>query len=120
MGGSASRIIGDRSATDPPGGGGGGGASSGGGGGERQPAWQQPVGCVHGSRWTPNVQGFPALGSHSPTDDGRCKCPFPDDSGDVSASDTSKVPISPLEMGRGPVVPHGRKVCEPKRGMRPA
>ena len=62
-GGSASRIIGDRSATDP-----GGGRRVLGG---RQPAWQQPVGCVRGSHWTPNVQGFPALGSHSTTDDGR-------------------------------------------------
>ena len=97
----------------------------GGGGGKRvlggrQPPWQQPVGCVRGSHWTPNVQGFPALGSHSITDDGQRKRPFPDDSGDVSASDTVKVPISPLEMGGGPVVPHGCEMGEPKWGMRPA
>ena len=97
----------------------------GGGGGERvlgghQPAWQQPVGCVRESRWTPNVQGFPALGSHSPADDGRRERPVPDDSGDVSANDISKVSTSPLEMGRSHVVPHGSKVCVPQRGMWPA
>ena len=91
-----------------------------GGGGERvlggcQPAWQQPVGCVRESRWTPNAQGFLALGSHSPADDGRRERPVPDDSGDVS-----KVPILFLEMDRGHVVPHGRRVCVPQRGMRPA
>ena len=78
-----------------------------------QPAWQQPVGCVRESRWTSNAQGFPALGSHSPADDGRREGPVPDDSGDVSANDTSNVATSPLQMGRGHVVPHGRRVCVP-------
>ena len=111
-GGSASRIIGDRSATDP-------------GGGRRvlggcQPAWQQLVGCVRESRWTPNAHGFPALGSHSPASDGRREHPVPDDSGDVLAEDTSKVPTSHLEMGRGQMVPRGRRASVPYRGMRPA
>ena len=55
--------------------------------GARQPARQQPVGCVRESRWTPNAQGFPTVGSHSPVDDGRRERPVPDDSGDVSAND---------------------------------
>ena len=37
---------------------------------------------------------FPALGSHSPADGGRCKRPVPDNSGDVLANDTPKVPTS--------------------------
>ena len=74
---------------------GGGKASSGG----RHPAWQQLVGCVRESRWTPNTQGFPTLGSHSPASDGRREHPVSDDSGDVLAGETSKVPTSPLEMG---------------------
>ena len=64
-GGSASRIIGDRSATDP---GEGGGTDSGGGG--RPPAWQQPLGDARGYPWTSDVQAFPALGSHPPTQAG--------------------------------------------------
>ena len=97
----------------------------GGGGGRRvlggrQPAWQQPVGRVRGSHWTPNFQGFPTLGNRSIRDDGRRKRPFPEDSGDVSASDTAKVPYSSLEMGGGPVVSQGHNMGEPKRGMRPA
>ena len=111
-GGPTSRIIGDRSATDP----GGGGRVLGG----CQPAWQQPVGCVRGSHWIPNVKGFPALGSHSNTNDGRHERPFPDDSGDVSESKTAKVPISTLEMGGGPVVSQRREMGDPKRGVRPA
>ena len=66
-GGSASRIIGDRSPTDP-----GGGRWVLGGHqsawqqpvrwvlGGHQSAWQQPVRCGHGSHCTPNVQEFPA------------------------------------------------------------
>ena len=49
-GGSASRIIGDRSATEP-------------GGGRRVPGWQKQVGRVRGSHWTPNTQGFRPLGA---------------------------------------------------------
>ena len=78
------------------------------------------MGCGHGSRWTPNVQAFPALGSHSTTDDGRRERPVPDDSRDVSESETMKLPISTLEMGGGPLVSHGHEMGEPTRGMRPA
>ena len=105
-------LTGDRSATDP-----GGGMRVLGG---HQLAWQQQVGSVRGSHWTPNVQGFPALGSHANTDDGRCERPFPDDSGEVSENETAKVPISTLEMGGGPVVSQGREMGDPKWGMRPA
>ena len=75
---------------------------------------------VRESRCTPNAQGFPALGSHSPASDGRREHPVPDDSGDVLAEDTSKVPTSPLEMGRGQMVPRGHRASVPYRGMRPA
>ena len=97
-GGSASRTIGDRSATDP---GGGRGVPGG-----RQPAWQEQVGRVHGSHWTPNTQAFPPLGGHSATDCRRHEHPLLDDIGEVFGSGTPMVPISTLEMqwvniGRG-------------------
>ena len=98
--GSASRIIGDRGATDP-----GRGKRVLGG---RQPAWQQPVGGARGSHWTPDVQAFPALGSHSTTDAGWRERPFSDNGGDVADGGTAKLPISTSEMG------------DPTRGMRPA
>ena len=52
--------------------------------------------------------------------DERHEYPVPDDSGDVLAEDKSKVPTSPLEMGRGQMVPRGRRASVPYRGMRPA
>ena len=58
-GGSASRIIGDQSLTDP---GGGLGRS------KRRPLlWQPPVGRGLGSHWASNTQDFPALGSQPKT-----------------------------------------------------
>ena len=66
----------------------------------------------------PKAQGFPALRSYSPASDGRREHPVPDGSGDVLADDTSKVPTSPLQMGRGQMVPRGRRVSVPYRGMR--
>ena len=91
-GGSASRISGDRGATDP-----GGGKRVLGG---RQPAWQQPVGGTRGSPWTPDVQAFPALGSHSSTNAGRReRLFFSDNDGDVADGLTAKLPISNPEMG---------------------
>ena len=69
----------------------------------------------------PECPGFSGLGgSHSPASDGRREHPVPDDSGDVLADDTSKVPTSPLEMGRGQMVSRGRRASVPYRGMRPA
>ena len=73
------------------------------------------MGCGRGSHWTPNIQAFPALGSHSTTDDGRRERLGPDDSGDVSESETTT-----LEMGGSPVVLQGHKMAKPARGMRPA
>ena len=67
-GGSASRIIGDRGATDP-----GGGKRVLGG---RKLAWQQLVGGARGYPWTPDVQAFPALGSHSSTNAGQRELRF--------------------------------------------
>ena len=62
-GGSASRTIGDRGATDL---GGGVGGSK-----RRQPPWQLPVGRELGPHWTSNERAFPPLGSHSTNDRGR-------------------------------------------------
>ena len=111
-GGSASRIIGYRSATDP------GGGRRGPGG--RQPAWQEQVGRVHGSHWTPNTQDFPPAGGYNTTDCKRRERPLPDDMGEVSGSETPRVPISTLGMGGGPMASQGRAVGEHRWGMRPA
>ena len=99
-GGSASRIIGDRGATDP-------------GGGKRvrggcPPAWQQPVGDARGSPWILDVQAFLALGSHSSTNVVWREPPVSDNNGDVAAGGPSKLPVSNAEMG------------DQTRGMRPA
>ena len=111
-GGSASRIIGDRSATDP-----GGGRRVPGG---RQPAWQEQVGHVRGSHWTPNPQVFPPLGGNSTTDCGRRERQLPDDIGKGSGSETPRVPISTVGMGGGPMASQGRAVGTHRCGMRPA
>ena len=55
-GGSASRIIGDQSATDP---------GRGDGGSKRGwPAWQLPAGRGLGRSWASSMHAFPPLGSH--------------------------------------------------------
>ena len=72
------------------------------------------------ARWTPNAQGFPALGSLTPAETKRRERSVPDSSSMVVARDTTMVPASPLEMGGGQVVPLGRSVGVPQRGMRPA
>ena len=51
-------------------------------------------------RWTPNAQGFPALGSLTPAEEKRCERSVHDSSSKVMARDTTMVPTSPLEMGR--------------------
>ena len=111
-GGSASRNIDDRDAPDPRGGkrvlGG------------RPPAWRQPTGSTHGSRWTPNAQGFPVLGSLTPAEEKRRERSAPDSSSMVAARNTMMGSTSPSELGRGQVVPLGRSMGVPQRGMRPA
>ena len=109
-GGSASQIIGDRSATDP-----GGGRRVPGG---RQPAWQEQVGRVRRPHWTPDTQVFPPLGGHSTMDCGRHE--RPNDIGEVSGTETPRVPISTLSMGGGPMALQERAVGEHRWGMRPA
>ena len=99
-GGSASRIIGDRGVTDP-----GGGKRVLGG---RQPSCQQQVGDARGSPWTPDVQAFSALGSHSSTNAGRRERPVSDNDGDVADGGTAKLLISDPEIG------------DPTQGMWPA
>ena len=114
-GGSASRTIDDRDAPDP---GGGGGSESWGRG---APTGLGTAGGMYPQiSMDPNAQGFPALGSLSPAEGRRRERPVPDNSRDVLAKDTPKVPTSPLEMGRGQAVPLGRSVGVSQRGMRPA
>ena len=132
MGGSASWTIDVRDAPAPEGGseswGGGmivthlprrGEASLGGGGGV--PAGLAPTGGgTRRARWTPNAQGFLALGSLTPAEEKRRERSVPDSSSKVVARDTTMVPTSPLEMGGGQVVPLGCSVGVSQRGMRPA
>ena len=56
-GGSASRTISDSNTPDP--------------GGGHRPAWKRPKDDTHGPRWTPDVQGFPVLGSLTPAEKDR-------------------------------------------------
>ena len=97
----------------------------GGGGGKhalggRPPAWRQPKGGTHGARWTPNVQGFPALGRLTPDEEKRRDRAVPECSDVVVARDTTMVPPLPSELGRGCMAPLGRNVGVLQRGMRPA
>ena len=68
--GSASRTIDDSDSPDP-----GGGKHALGG---RPPAWRQQKGGTHRARWTPNVQGFPALESLTPAEEKRRDRSVPD------------------------------------------
>ena len=111
-GGSASRTIDDNDAPDP-----GGGKRALGG---HPPAWRQLKGGTHGSQWTPNAQGFPALGSLTPAEEKRRDRSVPDCSNMVVARDMTMEPSSPSELGRGRMAPLGRNVGVPQREMRPA
>ena len=55
-GGSASLTISDSNTPDP--------------GGGHRPAWKRPKDDTHGPRWTPDVHGFPVLGSLTPAEKG--------------------------------------------------
>ena len=68
----------------------------------------------------PNAQGFPALGSLTPAEEKRRERSAPDSSSMVAARHTTVGPTSLLEMDGGQVVPLGRSVGVPQRGMRPA
>ena len=57
MGGSASRTISNNNTPDP--------------GGGRRLSWKRPKDDTHGPRWTPDVQGFPVLGSLTPAESHR-------------------------------------------------
>ena len=68
-----------------------------GGGGERalggRPlVWRQLKGGAHGARWTPNAQGFPALGSLTPAEEKRCDRSVLDCSDVVVARDMTMEP----------------------------
>ena len=88
--------------------------------GGRPPTWRQPKGGTHRARWTPNAQGFPALGSLTPAEENRHEGSVPDSSNMVVARATTMGPTSPSELGRGHLAPLGRNVGVPQRGMRPA
>ena len=110
--GSAIRTIDNSDAPDP-----GGGKCAPGG---RPPAWRQPKGGNHGVCWTPNAQGFPALGSLTPAEEKRRDRSVPDGSKMVVAGNTTMEPISPSELGRGHMGPLERNIGVLHRGMRPA
>ena len=102
------RTIDDNDAPDP------GGKRALGG---RPPAWRQPKGGTHGARWTPNAQGFPALGSLTPDEEKRRDHSVPEFSDVVVARDTME-PSLPSELGRGCMAPLGRNVGVLQQGMR--
>ena len=63
------------------------GSESWGGGGGHPPAWQQLAGGTRRARWTPNAQGYPALGSLIPAEERRRERLVPDISSKVVARD---------------------------------
>ena len=66
------------------------------------------MGDAHRSPWTPDVQAFPTLGSHSSTKAGRRGRPVSHNEGDMAGDGIARLPVSTPEMG-----------C-PMRKMRPA
>ena len=88
-------------------------------------SWRTPAGLTGTSGAYPRISldpeytGFSAPGAHSTTDCRRRERPLTDDIGDVSGSETSKVPISTLGMDEGPMASQGRAVGEHRRGMWP-
>ena len=96
---------------------------SGGGGrvpGGCQPTWREPVGCGHGSRWTPDPQAFLPLEGNSTTDFGRHEHSLPEDIGGRRGSETPRMPISAVGMGGGPVASQKHAVGAQRCEMRPA
>ena len=110
--GSAARTINDSDAPGP-----GGGMCALGG---RPPAWRKPKGGTQRARWTPNAQGFPALGSLTPSEEKRRDRSVPDGSNMVVAQDTTMEPISPSELGRRHMGPLERNIGVSQLQMRPA
>ena len=104
-GGSASRAISDSNTPDP-------------GGGHRL-AWKQPKDDTHGHRWTPNVQGFPVLGSLTPVEKDRRDCAVQSCAAVVD-KDSKMDPLCRLEWDGSHQVPLGRLIKAPRRRMRPA
>ena len=92
VGGSASRIIGDRSKTDP--GGGDGGSKRG------WPAWQLPAGRGLRPSWTSSTLAFPPLGSHPTENRGQDNRQLPVRTKVVLGNRNPIVPDSPIGMGR--------------------
>ena len=103
---SASRAIDDSDAPDP--------------GGGHHPAWRQPKDGTHRPRWTPNAQGFPALGSLTPAEEKRRDRSVLDSGTRVVARNSMMESISRSERDGGHMAPLGRNVGVLRRGMRPA
>ena len=113
-GGSASRIIGDQSTTNP-------------GGGEcgsrrGQPAWQLPVGRGPGTGWASRTQAFPPLGSQPAEIHGQDNRKLSVLAKSVLGGKSPIVPDSPIGMGGGlsSVVPPVSGTRQNGREVRPA
>ena len=63
---------------------------------------------------------FPPLEGNSTTDCGRRERSLPDDIGGMLGSETPRLPISALGMGRGPLASQERAVGVQRCEMRPA
>ena len=83
-------------------------------------AWKQPKDDTHRPRLTPNVHGFPALGSLTPAEEKRRDRAIPD-SGSVGVAWNSTMESNlHSERDGGHMAPLGPTVGAPRLGMRPA
>ena len=104
-GGSASRTISDNNTPDP--------------GGGRRLSWKRLKDDTHGPRWTPDVQGFPVLGSLTPAEKDR-RDRAVQNCAAVVDKDSELDPLCRPEGGGSHQAPLGRLIKAPRRRMRPA
>ena len=104
-GGSASRTISDNNTPDP--------------GEGRSLSWKRPKDDTPGPRWTPDVQGFPVLGSLTPAEKDRRDCAVQKCAAVVD-KDSELDPLCRPEGGGSHRAPLGRLIKAPRRQMRPA
>ena len=104
-GGSAFRTISDSNTPDP--------------GGGHRPAWKRPKDDTHGPRWTPDVHGFPVLGSLTPAEKDRRDCAV-QIRAVVVDKDSKMDPLCHPEWDGSHRAPLGRLIKAPRRRMRPA
>ena len=105
-GGSASRTISEDSTPDP--------------GGGHHPAWKRPKDDTHGPRWTPDVHGFPHLGSLNPAEKARRDRAVLDHAPAMVDRNSNLDPIECPEGDESHPAPLGRSVKTPRQPMRPA